>query len=199
MRSNWTKRPQYQVRPLLKLERLQGGISWKRGTNALVPLQRLEGFRLARAASAHATGWQEARDDGGVDVKGLVPQSCGLSELYSLLHHQNNKLWKKLPELQFNFDNSVYSCMSVNFGPAMWSYIHTDSKKQPYGSLCRHRRWGNSSLAGIQGRKEEEFEEEDPGGFQEAWAKRSSCQWNEDLKKFLTMEELKTWSSQSTT
>ncbi|KAF9076935.1 hypothetical protein BDP27DRAFT_1414065 [Rhodocollybia butyracea] len=50
---------------------------------------------------------------------------------YAKLHCQNADLVQKLPELKPNFDNSVYSCMSVNFGPAMWSYIHTDSKNDP--------------------------------------------------------------------
>ncbi|KAF9060902.1 hypothetical protein BDP27DRAFT_1236045 [Rhodocollybia butyracea] len=50
---------------------------------------------------------------------------------YEALQIQNNDLYSQLPALQPNFDNSVYSCMTVNFGPAMWSYIHTDSKNDP--------------------------------------------------------------------
>ncbi|KAJ3845687.1 hypothetical protein EV368DRAFT_53656, partial [Lentinula lateritia] len=35
------------------------------------------------------------------------------------------------PELMPNFDNSIYSCMTVNFGLQTWTYIHTDSKNDP--------------------------------------------------------------------
>ncbi|KAJ3925567.1 MAG: hypothetical protein NXY57DRAFT_906902 [Lentinula lateritia] len=45
--------------------------------------------------------------------------------------HQKQQLHALRPKLQFNFDNSVYSCMTVNFGPWTWTYIHTDSKNDP--------------------------------------------------------------------
>ncbi|KAJ3807759.1 hypothetical protein F5876DRAFT_47444, partial [Lentinula aff. lateritia] len=40
----------------------------------------------------------------------------------------NSELDSKLPHLKRNFDNSVYLCMTVNFGPSTWTHIHTDSK-----------------------------------------------------------------------
>ncbi|KAJ3911127.1 hypothetical protein F5877DRAFT_55668, partial [Lentinula edodes] len=40
----------------------------------------------------------------------------------------NSELELKLPHLTRNFDNSVYLCMTVNFGPSTWTHIHTDSK-----------------------------------------------------------------------
>ncbi|KAF9056805.1 hypothetical protein BDP27DRAFT_1242289, partial [Rhodocollybia butyracea] len=169
---------------------------------------------------------------------------------YEVLHCQNGKLRDRLPELEPNFNNSVYSCMTVNFGPSMWLYIHTDSKNDPTipcavtaGGRYDHTRGGHIVLwdfnlvfefppgatiilpsalichsnipvqkgevrvsvtqytaGGIRhwleygGRTEEEFEAEDPKGFQGAWAKRSN-RWCKDLKKFLTADELKAWAS----
>ncbi|KAJ4478729.1 hypothetical protein C8J55DRAFT_430042, partial [Lentinula edodes] len=42
--------------------------------------------------------------------------------------HLNAELEQKLPHLKRNFNNSVYLCMTVNFGPSTWTHIHTDSK-----------------------------------------------------------------------
>ncbi|KAJ3922622.1 hypothetical protein F5877DRAFT_33291, partial [Lentinula edodes] len=40
----------------------------------------------------------------------------------------NAQLEAKLPHLRRNFENSIYLCMTVNFGPSTWTHIHTDSK-----------------------------------------------------------------------
>ncbi|KAJ3899809.1 hypothetical protein F5879DRAFT_810292 [Lentinula edodes] len=58
-------------------------------------------------------------------------QSAALATWFpkSYLEHQriNRELEEKLPHLRRNFDNSVYQSMTVNFGPATWTHIHTDS------------------------------------------------------------------------
>ncbi|KIK56030.1 hypothetical protein GYMLUDRAFT_174872, partial [Collybiopsis luxurians FD-317 M1] len=48
--------------------------------------------------------------------------------LYQDLCHRNVQLKERLPHLELNFSNSVFSSMTVNFGPSTWTYIHTDSK-----------------------------------------------------------------------
>ncbi|KIK71586.1 hypothetical protein GYMLUDRAFT_235893 [Collybiopsis luxurians FD-317 M1] len=47
---------------------------------------------------------------------------------YQDLRHQNSQLKEKLPHLEPNFTNSIFSSMTVNFGPSTWTYIHTDAK-----------------------------------------------------------------------
>ncbi|KAJ3925043.1 MAG: hypothetical protein NXY57DRAFT_907552, partial [Lentinula lateritia] len=62
-------------------------------------------------------------------------QSAALStwfpRCYQAALHRARRLEELRPELMPNFDNSVYSCMTVNFGPQTWTYIHTDSKNDP--------------------------------------------------------------------
>ncbi|KAJ4474047.1 hypothetical protein C8J55DRAFT_433510 [Lentinula edodes] len=62
-------------------------------------------------------------------------QSAALStwfpRCYQAALHRKRRLKELRPEFMPNFDNSVYSCMTVNFGPQTWTYIHIDSKNDP--------------------------------------------------------------------
>ncbi|KAJ3804280.1 hypothetical protein F5876DRAFT_70769 [Lentinula aff. lateritia] len=130
----------------------------------------------------------------------------------SYLEHQriNRELEEKLPHLRRNFDNSVYQSMTVNFGPATWTHIHTDSMNDvripcaiTSGGKYNYKLGGHLILwdlkytaGGIRrwldygGRTEEAFQAQDPKGFSIAWAKR--CEgWKESLQFFGTLEDLK--------
>ncbi|KAJ4473241.1 hypothetical protein C8R41DRAFT_775790, partial [Lentinula lateritia] len=62
-------------------------------------------------------------------------QSAALSTWFPCCYrealYRKRQLNQLRPKLLPNFDNSVYSCMTVNFGPQTWTYIHTDSKNDP--------------------------------------------------------------------
>ncbi|THU93777.1 hypothetical protein K435DRAFT_669624, partial [Dendrothele bispora CBS 962.96] len=45
------------------------------------------------------------------------------------------RLSAALPELEPNFPNSVFACLTINFGPRTRTHIHTDSKNTPHG-MC---------------------------------------------------------------
>ncbi|KAJ3904023.1 hypothetical protein F5879DRAFT_802473, partial [Lentinula edodes] len=62
-------------------------------------------------------------------------QSAALSSWFPRCYqealYRKRQLQQLRPKLLPNFANSVYSCMTVNFGPQTWTYIHTDSKNDP--------------------------------------------------------------------
>ncbi|KAK1232441.1 hypothetical protein PQX77_004417 [Marasmius sp. AFHP31] len=50
---------------------------------------------------------------------------------YAEFQNRRKQLRDKLPHLKPNFPNSVYSCITINFGPQTCTHIHLDSKNVP--------------------------------------------------------------------
>ncbi|KZP28375.1 hypothetical protein FIBSPDRAFT_729233 [Athelia psychrophila] len=55
--------------------------------------------------------------------------------LHAYYHDRLGRLFQHHPRLERNFENSVFACATVNFGPQTCCYPHTDANNLPFG-LC---------------------------------------------------------------
>ncbi|KAJ7612356.1 hypothetical protein DFH06DRAFT_1015344, partial [Mycena polygramma] len=56
-------------------------------------------------------------------------------KLYAYYKKHDDRLHNHLPHLQRNWEKSIFSCATFNFGPNVWTFKHRDVLNLPFG-MC---------------------------------------------------------------
>lgn len=54
-------------------------------------------------------------------------------KVYNYYHEHDKILHAKFPHLKKNFERSIFSCATFNFGPTTWTFKHRDARNCPFG------------------------------------------------------------------
>ncbi|KAF5366491.1 hypothetical protein D9615_005847 [Tricholomella constricta] len=102
------------------------GVTHGKGTTSPVTLNNHEHKAMAARLLADASV-QRLAAFGSASFQLWAPN------LYQYYKEHLDPLWARMPNLQRNFDRSIFPSAAFNFGPNVWTYRHRDLLNCPFG------------------------------------------------------------------